>query len=273
MRNRKKKHTSSKQKRSSGPPKRRRRTLRPDPEPEVMRLNRYIARSGVCSRRQADDLIAKGLVKVNGKVVTEMGTKVQPGDVVEANGKTISPAKHVYILLNKPGDVITTTDDERGRKTVLDFVQIDESEAKGIFPVGRLDRHTTGVLVITNDGELANRLMHPRYETEKLYLVTTKESVKPHQLAQLREGIELEDGSAAADNVSYVHPDLKNQIGIAIHEGRNRQIRRMMTALGHEITSLERVRYAGLTTSGVRRGKWRHLLPHEVRKLKKHVKL
>lgn len=273
MSNRKKKHTPSKARRSKGPPKRRRRSSKPDVQPEVMRLNRYIARSGVCSRRQADTLISKGLVKVNGKVVTELGTKVQPGDIVEANGATVSPAQHVYILLNKPGDVITTTDDERGRKTVLDLVQLEDEEARGLFPVGRLDRHTTGVLVITNDGELANRLMHPRYETEKLYLVTTKESVKPHELAQLKEGITLNDGPAAADNVSYVHPERKNQIGMAIHEGRNRQIRRMMAALGHDIESLERVRYAGLTASGVRRGKWRHLLPHEVRKLKKHVKL
>lgn len=238
-----------------------------------MRLNRFIGRSGYCSRRQADDLIAKGLVKVNGEVVTELGTKVHPGDVVEANGQVLTRSSLVYILLNKPADVITTTRDERGRKTVLDLVTLEAGEGEGLFPVGRLDRHTTGVLLLTNDGELANRLMHPRYEMEKLYLVTTKNPVKPHELAQLRDGLELEDGPAHADQVTYAHSEQKTQIGLSIHEGRNRQIRRMMEALGHEVAALERVRYAGLTASGVRRGKWRHLQTHEIRKLKKLVKL
>ncbi|GIV61297.1 MAG: pseudouridine synthase [Rhodothermaceae bacterium] len=238
-----------------------------------MRLNRYIARAGVCSRRKADELIRAGRVRVNGEVVTEMGVRVQEGDEVIVNGRRISPQPYLYLLLNKPGDTITTTDDEKGRATVLDLIDLPPEEKEGLFPVGRLDRHTTGVLLLTNDGELAHRLMHPRYQVEKLYRVRTREAVKPHQLEQLREGIELDDGLARADRVAYLTPDNHHEVGLQIHEGRNRQVRRMFEALGHEVVQLERVAYAGLTTAGVRRGKWRRLQDAEVRRLRRSVGL
>ena len=240
---------------------------------EGVRLNKYIARSGVTSRRKADDLIDQGRVKVNGEVVKEYWYRVQEEDTVEVNGTVISPRRHVYILLNKPKDTITTTDDERDRETVLDLIRLPDKENLGLFPVGRLDRDTLGVLLITNDGDLAHRLMHPSYEIDKLYLVRTKEPVKPHQLDQLREGVALEDGPAAADQVAYARSDDHHEIGLRLHEGRNRQIRRMMDALGHDVVHLERINYAGLTAEGVRRGKWRRLRPHEIDALRRKVGL
>ena len=244
-----------------------------EPESDV-RLNKYIAQAGVCSRRKADELIAGGRVKVDGAVVTELGTRVSEGATVEVGGRVISPRDHHYILLNKPVHTITTTSDERGRDTVMDLLDgLPNKDALGLFPVGRLDRDTVGVLLLTNDGELANRLMHPRYETEKLYVVRTKEAVKPHEIDRLREGIPLEDGLAKADRVTYVAPPNHHEIGLQLHEGRNRQIRRMMEALGHEVEHLERVRYAGLTTEGLRRGRWRRLTPHEVGALRRRLKL
>ncbi len=238
-----------------------------------MRLNKYLSRAGVASRRKADELIAAGRVKVNGSVVTEMGTKVQATDEVAVGGRVISPRGFVYILLNKPTDTITTTDDPQGRQTVLDLLTVDAEEKEGLYPVGRLDRDTTGVLLLTNDGELAHRLMHPRYEIDKLYVVRTKEPVKPHQLEKLQKGVKLEDGVAAADQAAYVALPDHHQIGLKLHEGRNRQIRRMLEVIGHEVESLERVNYAGLTADGVRRGKWRRLQPHEARRLRNLVKL
>lgn len=240
---------------------------------EEMRLNRYIARAGVCSRRKADELIAEGRVKVDGVVVTELGGKVRETQKVEVNGRLISPRSHLYFLLNKPEDVITTTDDERGRETVLDLVRVPEEEKQGLFPVGRLDRDTMGVLLLTNDGELAHRLMHPRYEVQKIYRVRTKDPVKPHEIDLLRKGIALEDGVARADEVAYLDPEDHREVGMQIHEGRNRQIRRMMEALGHEVSRLERINYAGLTTEGVRRGRWRRLTSREVEKLYRIVRL
>lgn len=237
------------------------------------RLNRFIARAGICSRRKADELISEGRVRVNGEVVTDFSTRVTEADTVEVAGRVISKQNLRYILLNKPADVITTTSDERGRQTVLDLLTLPESERKGLFPVGRLDRGTVGTLLVTNDGELANRLMHPRYEVDKVYRVRTREAVKPHELDLLRQGVELEDGLASADRVSYVSPDNHHEIGILLHEGRNRQVRRMMEALGHEVVQLERVSYAGLTTEGIRRGRWRELTPQEVRKLRRLVRL
>ena len=240
---------------------------------ETVRLNKYIARAGVCSRRKADTLIEKGLVKINGEVVREFGYRVAPGETVEVNGKVISPQDTMYILLNKPKDVITTTSDEHGRQTVMDLVNIPEEELQGLFPVGRLDRDTVGVLLLTNDGELAHRLMHPRYEVEKLYLVRTRDSIKPHELEQLQRGIKLDDGIARADQIAYTNLPDHHEVGVMIHEGRNRQIRRMFDSLGHDIVSLERVNYAGLTCDDVRRGKWRRLFPHEVQRLRNMVKL
>lgn len=238
-----------------------------------MRLNKYIARAGVCSRRKADALIDQGLVKVNGQATGEYWYQVQPGDAVEVNGRVISPRQFLYLLLNKPKDTITTTSDERGRQTVMDLVRLPAEEGVGLFPVGRLDRSTTGTLLLTNDGELAHRLMHPRHEITKRYVVQTREVVKPHEIDRLKRGIDLDDGPARADQAVYVQPQNHHEIGVEIHEGRNRQIRRMFDALGHEIVSLERVAYANLTTDGVRRGKWRRLDAQEIRRLRKLVHL
>lgn len=240
---------------------------------EGVRINKYLARAGVASRRKADALIEQGLVRVNGQVVTSFGQRVQEQDRVEVNGKLISRVEKVYFLLNKPRDIITTTDDERGRRTVLDLVSIPDSEKEGLFPVGRLDRNTVGVLLLTNDGDLAHRLMHPRYEIDKLYVVRTKDPLSESQIQQLREGVQLEDGEAKADQVARTNPEDLNAVGIGIHEGRNRQIRRMFEALGHSVSALERVQYAGLTAKGVRRGKWRRLERHEVQRLRRMVKL
>jgi 23S rRNA pseudouridine2605 synthase len=240
---------------------------------ESIRLNKYIARAGVCSRRKADELIEQGRVKVNGNTVTELGSRVAAADEVEVNGRSISPRRHVYLLVNKPKNTITTTDDPHDRETVMELIALPEKEKGGLFPVGRLDRETTGVLVITNDGDLAHRLMHPGYEVEKLYRVRTKNPVKPHELDLLRKGILLDDGKAAVDEVVYVAPPDRRDVGLSIHEGRNRQIRRMFEALGHEVVALERVNYAGLTAEGVRPGKWRRLTDHEVRQLRRQVKL
>ncbi len=238
-----------------------------------VRLNKYVARAGVCSRRKADAMIDQGLVKVNGQAASEYWYQVQPGDVVEVNGRVISPRQFIYILLNKPKDTITTTSDERGRQTVMDLVHLPAGEGDGLFPVGRLDRDTTGSLLLTNDGELAHRLMHPRHEIMKRYLVQTRRAVKPHEIDQLKRGIDLDDGLARADQAAYVRPPNHHEIGIEIHEGRNRQVRRMFEALGHEAVSLERVAYANLTTARVRRGKWRRLVPREIRRLRKLVHL
>lgn len=242
-------------------------------ESDLIRLNRYIARAGVCSRRKADAMIEQGRVRVNGTVVTELGTRVGSSDNVEVNGRSISPRRHVYLLVNKPRNTITTTEDPRARDIVMDLITIDDRDTLGLFPVGRLDRDTTGVLLVTNDGELAHRLMHPSFAVDKVYRVRTKNPVKPHELDQLREGVRLEDGPASVDQAAYVSPPDHRDIGLSIHEGRNRQIRRMLEALGHEIVSLERVNYAGLTTTGVRLGKWRRLSDQEVRRLRRLVRL
>ncbi len=235
-------------------------------------MNRFIASTGTCSRREADDLIAQGLVKVNGDVVTQMGSKVSRTDRVEVNGRRVVPADREYILLNKPKDTITTTDDEKGRTSVIDLLPADEFSASGLFPVGRLDRHTTGALLLTNDGDLAHRLMHPSYGVFKQYLVHTEKPIEEQELVQLGRGIELEDGVAKADRVSYLEGD-QHVLVMAIHEGRNRQVRRMIEALGNTVTSLDRVRYAGLTTRGIRKGKWRRLSRKEVSTLYRQVKL
>ncbi len=236
------------------------------------RLNRYIARAGVCSRRKADALIASGQVKVNGNVCRDYWLQVDYGDEVKVGGRVISPRPFAYLLLNKPKDTITTSMDERGRKTVLDLIDKPE-ETDGVFTVGRLDRDTTGVLILTSDGELGYRLMHPRYRVPKRYFVRTQNPVRPHELEHLRSGVQLDDGRAAADQLAYAHPQNHCVIGIEIHEGRNRQLRRMFAALNHEIVALERVAYAGLTASGVRRGKWRRLREREIVQLRRLVHL
>jgi 23S rRNA pseudouridine2605 synthase len=237
-----------------------------------MRLNRFIAHAGVCSRRRADEMILEGLVKINDVVIWERGTMVAPRDKVSVNGKIITPEDKIYILLNKPDDVITTASDEKGRKTVLDLIDLPVYEQARIYPVGRLDRHTQGVLLLTNDGEMANRLMHPRYEVEKYYLVYTTEPVSPDQLKLLKKGVMLEEGIAKMDMVDYISTK-QNELGVMLHEGKNRQIRRMLEVIGHEVSYLERVNYAGLDLKGIRRGKWRRLSYSEIRHLKALVKL
>ncbi|MCS6980122.1 MAG: rRNA pseudouridine synthase [Flavobacteriales bacterium] len=233
-----------------------------------MRLNRYLAHAGICSRREADGLIAQGLVKVNGRVVQTMGYIVQPEDVVQFDDRRIYPEKPVYILLNKPKDYITTTDDEKGRRTVMDLVR--DCGATRLFPVGRLDRHTTGLLLLTNDGDLAERLAHPRRRVEKLYKVTLDKNLKSEDFEKLRtEGVQLEDGPFKPDEIEYVDGAGRNTLGVLIHSGRNRIVRRMFEALGYTVTRLDRVMYAGLTKARLPRGKWRPLTPAEVGRLKK----
>ncbi len=238
---------------------------------EAGRLNRYIARAGVCSRRKADGLIDRGLVKVNGVVVKKYWTHVYAGDIVEVNGQVISPRRFQYVLMNKPTDTITTTVDDRGRRTVLDLVSLDDKA--GLFPVGRLDRNTTGVLVLTSDGDLAHRLMHPRWGVAKRYVARTKAEIPPELITRLCQGVELDDGPARADMAAYLNRSDRKTIGIEIHEGRNRLVRRMLAACGCEVESLDRVSFGNLTAKGVRRGKWRRLQPWEINKLRRLVHL
>lgn len=238
-----------------------------------MRINKYIAHTGYCSRRDADDLVEQGRVQIDGETVTEHGTRVREGQTVTVDGETVSLRALEHILLNKPKDTISTTDDQKGRQTVMDVVGVPDDNPSGLFPVGRLDRNTTGVLMITNDGDLAHRLMHPRYEIPKIYYVRTKKTVKPHQIDQLRRGVELEDGPASADQVAYLDPNAKTDVALEIHEGRNRQIRRMMERLGHDIVQLERAKYGTLTTGTLQRGEWRRLTYEEVDELRERVDL
>lgn len=234
---------------------------------EDIRINKYIAHCGFCSRRDADDYIAAGKVKVNGNVVTEMGTKVQRTDRVEVDGQHISLEKFVYILLNKPKDTITTTDDPRDRNTVMD--NIEDATGKRVYPVGRLDRHTMGLLILTNDGDLAHRLMHPSYKVRKTYEVESARHLTDSELSQLKKGIILEDGPAKAHNISRT----KDGFIISIFEGRNRLVRRMVEHFGTEVTKLKRFDYAGLTLKGVKMGRWRYLRQGEINGLRKMVKL
>jgi 23S rRNA pseudouridine2605 synthase len=234
------------------------------------RLNKYIANSGICSRREADAIIAEGKVKVNGKVVTEMGIKVTTKDRVTVDGSEINPEDFIYILLNKPKNYITTTDDEKDRATVMDLIK--DATGLRVYPVGRLDRNTTGLLVLTNDGDLANRLMHPKYKVKKTYEVETAKPMHDDELNELLRGITLEDGEAKAHDVerSYADP---NVIQISIFEGRNRQVRRMIEHFRHEVVKLHRTYYAGLNVKGVRQGRWRFLKSKEVKDLRILVKL
>ncbi len=230
---------------------------------EEVRLNKYLARAGVCSRREADQLISKGRVKVNGKVVTEMGYKVLSTDSVECDGKTLNPERLQYVLLNKPKDFITTTSDEHDRRTVMDLVgkACDEK----INPVGRLDRQTTGLLLFTNDGELANKLTHPSGGVRKIYEVTLDREFEEEDLEKLKNGLELEDGKAFVDEVSILE---ENKVGLEIHIGKNRIVRRMFEHLKYDVIKLDRTVFAGLTKKDLPRGKYRHLKTNEVNNLK-----
>jgi len=238
-----------------------------------MRINKYISHAGVCSRRDADDLVEQGRVKIDGEIVTEHGTRVVEGQTVTVDGEEVYPLEFEYILLNKPKDTISTTDDPKGRQTVLDVIGVPDDNPSGLFPVGRLDRNTTGVLLVTNDGDLAHRLTHPSYEIPKIYYVRTRDRVKPHQLDHLQRGVELSDGDAVADRVAYIDAQNKTDVALELHEGRNRQVRRMMESFGHDIVQLERAKYATLTSGRLQRGEWRRLEPQEVRELYNRVDL
>ena len=234
-----------------------------EPEPkDSIRLNKYIANSGICSRREADELIQEGHVTVNGEVVKEMGHKVKPTDKVQFKGKTILPEPYVYILMNKPKDFITTTDDDKGRKTVIDLLADKIKER--VYPIGRLDRNTTGVLLITNDGEVSQKLSHPSFEIKKVYHAELDKKMSNTDLDKLVEGFELEDGFVHADAAAFVEVDDKKHVGIEIHSGRNRVVRRMFEHLGYEVEKLDRISFGIFTKKDLPRGKWRHLSQSEV---------
>ncbi len=229
---------------------------------ELIRLNKYMANAGLCSRREADEYIQAGKVSVNGTVVTELGTKISRSDVVECDGKVVTPEKKCYVLLNKPKDCVTTSDDPNGRTTVLDIVKNACQER--IYPVGRLDRNTTGVLLLTNDGDLASKLTHPKFVKKKIYQVWTDKDITEEDMQRIADGIELEDGEIHADAISYVSETDRNQAGIEIHSGRNRIVRRIFEHLGYRVTKLDRVYFAGLTKKNLPRGRWRYLTQEEV---------
>lgn len=234
---------------------------------EQMPLNKYLAHCGVCSRRDAADEIRKGLVKVNGTLITEPGHKVTTQDKIVYNGKPIQiQLELVYILLNKPKDYITTSDDPQGRKTVMDLIKGNIPQR--VYPVGRLDRNTTGVLLLTNDGELTQKLSHPSYQVKKIYEVTLDKPLEKTDFHQLLKGVVLEDGFIAPDALGYADPKDKKIIGVEIHSGRNRIVRRMFEHLGYDVKGLDRVLFANLTKKNVDRGKWRFLNEKEIRLLK-----
>ncbi len=233
---------------------------------EKIRLNRFIANAGVCSRREADKFIASGAISVNGKIIKEMGYKVLPTDKVQFNGQPLKPEKKVYVLLNKPKDTITTVTDPHATKTVIDLVS--DCCKERIVPMGRLDRNTTGVLLLTNDGDLIKKLTHPSQEVEKIYVATLDKNFKSSQFVTLLDGIDLEDGKITFDAVSYIEEGVKNKIIIRIHSGRNRIVHRTMETLGYKVKNLDRINFAGITKKGLRRGQWRFLITKEVGYLK-----
>ncbi len=242
----------------------------PKTEPELksgpIRLNKYISNSGICSRREADTFITAGVVKVNGKIITEMGYKVQPYDKVEFEGQIIKNEAKVYIILNKPKDVISAVSDERGERTVIDIIRNCCTER--LYPVGRLDKPTTGVLLITNDGDLTKKLTHPSSNIKKIYQVGLDKPLTKADMEKLISGLVLEDGEIHADVVSYIDLDDKKKIGIELHSGRNRIVRRMFEHLDYNVRKLDRVYFAGITKKNVQRGKWRYLSEKEVSFLK-----
>ncbi len=237
-----------------------------DTPEELMRLNKFIASAGACSRREADKLIESGKVKVNGKVITELGTKVMPDANVQLNNKPIEGEKKVYYVLNKPKDVITTTDDPEGRKTVNDL--LGSSVRQRVYPVGRLDRNTTGIIMLTNDGDLAAKLTHPKYNIVKIYEIKLNKGLTEDHLAELKNGIKLEDGEFKMDKLGYLDSHDKSMLGVEIHSGRNRIIRRSFEQLGYDVVKLDRVTFAGLTKKNLPRGRFRKLEPKEVAWLK-----
>ena len=233
---------------------------------EPIRLNKFLANAGVCSRREADEFIQAGVVTVNGVVVTELGTKVMRTDVVRFHDDPVTLEKKVYVLLNKPKDYVTTSDDPQQRKTVMDLVK--NACPERIYPVGRLDRNTTGVLLLTNDGDLASKLTHPKFLKKKIYHVYLDRNVTAHDMQQIAEGVMLDDGEIKADAVEYADSVDKKQVGIEIHSGKNRIVRRIFESLGYKVIKLDRVQFAGLTKKNLRRGDWRYLTEEEVDRLR-----
>ena len=233
---------------------------------EPIRLNKYIAHSGVCSRREADRYIEQGQVEVNGKIVKELGAKVNPGDAVKLNGKVLNPEKQVYVLLNKPKDCVTTVSDPHAKLTVMGLVKNACTER--IYPVGRLDRNTTGVLLLTNDGDLAKKLSHPSHNKLKVYHVFLDKNLTQDDFNNILEGLDLEDGFIRPDNLSYISSDIENEVGIELHSGKNRIVRRIFEHLDYKVIKLDRVYFAGLTKKNLPRGRWRHLKDKEVSMLK-----
>jgi len=235
----------------------------------TMRLNRYIANAGVCSRREADELIKSGKISINGKIVKELGTQVQSADRVKYDGKALKAEKQVYLLLNKPKDFITTVTDTHGRKTVMDLIRSAGQER--VVPVGRLDKNTTGLLLFTNDGDLTKKLTHPSHNIRKLYHVTAHKGISDDDIEKISSGFKLEDGFIKADEVSRIVQGGKNEVGLLMHSGKNRIVRRMMEHLGYRVTKLDRVVFANLTKKDLPRGKWRRLNQNEIILLKRIV--
>ncbi len=230
--------------------------------PDEIRLNKYIANAGICSRREADTYIAAGSVTVNGKVVSEMGYKVKRTDDVRYDGRRLNPEKKEYILLNKPKGFITTTNDEKGRRTVMEL--ISSSSNNRLFPVGRLDRNTTGLLMFTNDGDMTKKLTHPKFGIRKIYHVVLDKNVTAADLKKIQGGLELEDGTIQVDEAAYIQGSTKKEIGIEIHSGRNRIVRRIFEHLEYKVIKLDRVVFAGLTKKDLPRGHWRNLTEQEI---------
>lgn len=236
-----------------------------------IRLNRYLSNAGVCSRREADELIAAGLVSVNGNIVTELGTKVRPGDEVKFNNERLSTERKAYIIMNKPKDTITSLEDPDKRRIVTDL--LIGHDLPRVYPIGRLDRNTTGVLILTNDGELSQRLMHPKYGVQKVYKATLNKNFKGEHLWELANGVELEDGFMKPDAVVMPDPAHKNEVMVELHSGKNRIVHRLFESLGYSLDKLDRVVYAGFNKKGMKRGEWRELNAREVAQLKKQVQL
>jgi len=239
------------------------------PVTEPVRLNRYIANSGLCSRREADELIRNGHISVNGVKVTDMGIRIRPSDNVEHNGRRLNPEKKIYIVLNKPKGYVTTVKDPHAGATVIDLVK--DAAGERIYPVGRLDKSTIGVLLLTNDGDLAGKLTHPRYGARKVYHVFTDRDVTKHDMETIISGVDLDDGTVSADAISYVDPEDRTQVGLEIHSGQNRVVRRIFEKLGYRVKKLDRVSFAGLTKKNLPRGTWRHLNARELSMLKRGI--
>ena len=233
---------------------------------EPIRLNKFLANAGVCSRREADEFITAGVVSVNGEVITELGTKIKRGDEVKFHDQVVNIERKIYVLLNKPKDTVTTSEDPQARRTVMDLVK--DACTERIYPVGRLDRNTTGVLLLTNDGDLASKLTHPKYLKKKIYHVHLDKNLTQADMEKIAAGIELDDGEIHADAISYTDENKKDDVGIEIHSGKNRIVRRIFESLGYKVVKLDRVYFAGLTKKGLRRGEWRYLTEQEVNYLR-----